>query len=113
MKGKEIEGLAKIHLLIKKHKDILKPYYPEDTSFKCAFDYEENKLLLFIPTKYKKLPNRKLLGKIREIFNADDCIYIPGEKRPYWKGKTPYWLVEWQANRHCPKNNSFPAQKKG
>ena len=63
MKGKEVEGLAKIHLLIKKHKDIL--------------------------NKVQKIAKQKTSRKNKRNFQ--------------WKGRIPYWLVEWQANRHRSK----------
>ena len=83
--------LGKIIKIIEENPDIINPAYSE-------IDFEvvlgDDRLSIFIPTKFLKLPNRKYAEKIKRLFGADECNYIP--KMTDDKLEKPFWSVEFK-----------------
>jgi len=90
MRWKELT-LGKIIKIIEEHLDIINPAYTEINFEVCLSD---DRFSIFIPTKFLKLPNRKYAERIKELFNADSCNYVP--KMTDDKLEKPFWSIEFK-----------------
>ncbi len=93
MKWEELT-LGKIIKIIEENYDIINPAYSE-------IDFEvvlgDDRLSIFIPTKFRKLPNRKYAEKIKNLFSADECRYV--EKMTDDPLEKPFWSVEYSVKK--------------
>ena len=90
MKGEKLT-LGKIIKIIDENLDIINPAYSE-ISF--GVNLSDDRLLIFIPTKFRKLPSWEYAEKIKNKFGADECNYIP--KMSDDEFEKPFWSVEFK-----------------
>ena len=83
--------IDKIIEIIKENPDIINPRYSE---INFEVNLSEDRLSIFIPTKFRKLPTRDYAEKIRNKFGADECNYVP--KMTDDPIEYPFWSVEFK-----------------
>jgi len=88
--------LIKIHHIIQENKQFINPAYRE-IAFESVIGKGlkgELEMCLYIPTKFRKLPNKKYCEEIRKLFSADECFYVP--KMSDDPTEKPFWCVKWR-----------------
>jgi len=89
---KIINMLKRITRIVEQYNDIFNTRYTNCTELEVNHEWIEKKLTLRIHTKYLRLPSKKKLHFIRELFKAD---YVGFVGKEYTDDGPAFFYIEW------------------